>query len=222
VHDTEDSTVDEATDLIRALTGLAWPVFAAWVVWRLLPEIRHVLEKRAFSLRVGNNELTVQQFSDEVVKNTAELQRQIASQTGRGEAGQQPQKVLHRILWVDDSPSNNAYEAGQLQAMGVEVVQKESTEEGLRALQGGRQAFDAVISDMGRNEPAGHDPEAGIKLIERIRATDQTTPVFVYGNAGAMARRDQVADAGGTGITQSPTELFALLGQVGRFPRAVG
>jgi hypothetical protein len=46
--------------------------------------------------------------------------------------------------------------------------------------------------------------------------------VFVYGNAGAMARRDQVADAGGTGITQSPTELFVLLGQVGRFPRVVG
>jgi CheY-like chemotaxis protein len=212
--------VDEATDLIRALTGLAWPVFAAWVVWRLLPEIRHVLEKRAFSLRVGNNELTVQQFSDEVVKTTAELQHQLASQTGRHETGQRPQEVLHRILWVDDKPSNNAYEAGQLQAMGVEVVQRTSTDEGLRALQ--RAPFDAVISDMGRAEPGGYDPEAGIRLIERIRETDRMTPVFVYGNAGAMDRRDQVADAGGTGITQSPTELFALLGQVGRFPRAVG
>ncbi|MGW7422897.1 response regulator [Streptomyces sp. NPDC054813] len=212
----------DATELIRALTGLAWPFFAAWVVGKLLPEIQHIMKKRDFSLKVGNNELTVQQFTDKVVETTAELQQQVAAQAGQGRAGHNPppqQRVLHRILWVDDVPSNNAYEAGQLQAMGVEVVQAESTEEGLRALQGAPRPFDAVISDMGRAEAGGFDPDAGLKLIRKIRETDDATPVFVYGGAGAAARRDQVADAGGTGVTQSPTELFVLLGQVGRFPR---
>ncbi|MFF0161737.1 response regulator [Streptomyces sp. NPDC005263] len=213
--------MNDATQLIRALTGIAWPVLAAWVVWKLFPEIRHILEKRSFSLKVGNNELTVQQFTDKVVETTAELQQQLAAQAGQGQAGQQPQPqgVIHRVLWVDDAPSNNAYEAGQLQAMGVQVVQAESTDEGLRALQGAQQPFDVVISDMGRSEPAGFDPDAGLRLIERIRETGSTTPVFIYGGTGAMARRDQVANAGGNGVTQSPTELFALLGQVGRFPR---
>ncbi|MER5792174.1 response regulator [Streptomyces sp. NPDC001980] len=213
----------DATELIRALTGLAWPVFAAWVVWRLLPEIRHIMEKRGFSLKVGNNELTVQQFTDQVVESTAELQQQITAQAGQSRAGQEqaprPQRVLHRILWVDDTPSNNAYQTGQLQAMGVEVVQAESTNDGLRALQGAQQSFDAVISDMGRPEAGGFDPDAGLKLIRKIRETDAAIPVFIYGGAGAMARQDQVAAAGGTGVTQSPTELFALLGQVGRFPK---
>ncbi|MCT9076933.1 response regulator [Streptomyces fulvoviolaceus] len=213
--------MNDATDLIRALTGLAWPVFAAWVVWRLLPEIRHVLEKRNFSLKVGNNELTVQEFSDKVVETTADFQQQLAARTGQGQTEQQPQpgRVLRRILWVDDVPSNNAYEAGQLQAMGVEVVQAKSTDEGLQALQGAQQPFDAVISDMGRSEGSEYDPDAGVRLIERIRETDASTPVFVYGGAGALTRRDEVAEAGGNGVTQSPTELFALLGQAGRFPK---
>jgi len=215
--------VKDATELIRALTGLAWPVFAAWVVWRLLPEIRHILEKRDFSLKVGNSELTVQQFTDKVVETTAELQQHLAAQAGQSAAEKpprpQPQRVLQRVLWVDDSPSNNAYEAGQLQAMGVEVVQAVSTDEGLRALRRTPRPFDVVISDMGRSEAGGFDPDAGLRLIEKIRESDATTPVLLYGGSGAVARRDQVAEAGGNGVTQSPTELFALLGQVGRFPR---
>jgi CheY-like chemotaxis protein len=215
--------VKDATELIRALTGLAWPVFAAWVVWRLLPEIRHILEKREFSLKVGNSELTVQQFTDKVVETTAELQQHLAAQAGQSGADKppqpQPQRVLQRVLWVDDTPANNAYEAGQLQAMGVEVVQAVSTDEGLRALRRTPRPFDVVISDMGRSEADGFDPDAGLRLIEKIRESDDTTPVLLYGGAGAVARRDQVAEAGGNGVTQSPTELFALLGQVGRFPR---
>ncbi|MFI6244639.1 PleD family two-component system response regulator [Streptomyces sp. NPDC051016] len=206
----------DATELIRALTGLAWPVFAAWVVWKLLPEIRDIVKNRAFSLKVGNNELTVQQFTDQVVETTAELQRQV---TAQAEPAGSAQRVLRRILWVDDAPSNNAYQAAQLQAMGVEVVQAESTDEGLKALRRAQRPFDAVISDMGRAEADGFNPDAGLALIRKIRETDATTPVFVYGGSGAMARRDRVAAAGGNGVTQSPTELFALLGEVGRFPR---
>ncbi|WP_406438709.1 response regulator [Streptomyces sp. NBC_00631] len=213
----------DATELIRALTGLAWPLFAAWVVWKLLPEIRNVVRNRAFSLKVGNNELTVQQFTDQVIETTAELQQQVTAQTDRGRPGQEPspqsQRVVHRILWVDDTPANNAYQTAQLQAMGMEVVQAESTDEGLRALRRAAPPFDVVITDMGRAEADGFDPDAGLKLIRKIRETDAMTPVFVYGGAGAAARRDQVADAGGNGVTQSPAELFVLLGQVGRFPK---
>ncbi|MGW2518050.1 hypothetical protein ACWC09_13730 [Streptomyces sp. NPDC001617] len=43
--------------------------------------------------------------------------------------------------------------------------------------------------------------------------------MFVHGGSGAVARRDQVAAAGGDGVTQSRTEPFTLLGQAGRFPK---
>ncbi|GGX92563.1 response regulator [Streptomyces anandii] len=215
----------DATELIRALTGLAWPVFAAWVVWKLLPDIRDIVRNRAFSLKVGNNELTVQQFTDQVVETTAELQRHIAARAEPPPPGREPEpqsrRVLRRILWVDDTPANNAYQVGQLQAMGVEVVQARSTSEGLGALRRAPHPFDAVISDMGRAEADGFDPDAGLTLIRKMRESGDTTPVFVYyGGANAAARREQVAAAGGDGITHSPTELFALLGQVGRFPKA--
>ncbi|MFE2511391.1 response regulator [Streptomyces naganishii] len=214
----------DAAVLIHALTGLAWPMFAVWVVWKLLPDVRDILRKRAFSLKVGNNELTVQEFTDQIVQTTAELQQHITAQTDRPRPGQEPeprsQRVLRRILWVDDTPANNAYQAGQLQAMGVEVVQARSTDEGLRALRRASQPFDAVISDMGRAEAGGFAPDAGLTLIRKIREAGDKTPVFVYGGSNAAARREQVAAAGGDGTTQSPTELFALLGQVGRFPKS--
>ncbi|MFF5147760.1 response regulator [Streptomyces sp. NPDC013157] len=213
----------DATELIRALTGLAWPLFAAWVVWKLLPEIRGIVRHRAFSIKVGNNELTVQEFTNQVVETTAELQQQLTVRTDQSRLRQEPspppQRVLHRVLWVDDNPSNNAYQTAQLQAIGVEVVQAESTDEGLRALRRASRPFDAVISDMGRAEAGGFDPEAGLTLIRKIRETDATTPVFIYGGSGATARREQVAAARGNGVTQSPSELFDLLGRVGRFPR---
>ncbi|MFJ6000263.1 response regulator [Streptomyces sp. NPDC092370] len=216
----------EASALIEALTGLAWPLFASVVVWRLFPLIKGLVGRGNFTVRVGDAELTVQQFSDQLVETTADIQQRLtAVSAGDGpqeasEPAERPPRLLRRVLWVDDQPANNAYETAQLQALGVEVVHATSTQEGVRALHRARPAFDAVISDMGRSEVAGYNTDAGLDLIREIRTFDDATPVFVYASAKTLARTDEIATAGGNGVAWSPMKLFDLLHGAGEFPGA--
>lgn len=215
----------EASTLIEALTGLAWPLFASVVVWRLFPLIKVLVGRGNFTVRVGDTELTVQQFSDKLVETTADIQQRLTAVSagdGPEEASEQterrPSGLLRRVLWVDDQPANNAYEAAQLQSLGVEVVHATSTQEGVRALHRARPPFDAVISDMGRSEPAGYNTDAGLDLIREVRAFDGTTPVFVYASARTLERADEITAAGGGGVAWSPVKLFDLLRDAGEFP----
>jgi CheY-like chemotaxis protein len=216
----------EASALIEALTGLAWPLFASVVVWRLFPLIKGLVGRGNFTVRVGDTELTVQQFSDKLVETTADIQQRLTAVSagdGPEEAPEPPERrsgLLRRVLWVDDEPANNAYETAQLQALGVEVVHATSTQEGVRALHRARPAFDAVISDMGRSEPAGYNTDAGLDLIREVRAFDDTTPVVVYASAKTLARTGEITAAGGSGVAWSPVKLFDLLRDAGEFPGA--
>ncbi|MFJ8592457.1 response regulator [Streptomyces sp. NPDC093598] len=216
----------EASALIGALTGLAWPLFASVVVWRLFPVIKNIAGRGNFTVRMGDAELTVQQFSDKLVEATADIQQRltaVSASEGQEEPSEQterPPGVLRRVLWVDDQPANNAYETAQLQSLGVEVVHATSTGEGVRALHKARPPFDAVISDMGRSEPAGYNTDAGLDLIREIRSFDDTTPVFVYASTKTLARKEEIATAGGNGVAWSPVKLFDLLHDAGEFPGA--
>lgn len=218
----------DASVLIDALAGLAWPLFATVVLWRLLPEIKNIVRNRAFTIRVGENELTVQQFSEQIVESTADIQEKLTAVGGgpdRREASppaavERSSDLLRRVLWVDDNPANNAYEAAQLQTLGVDVVQVRSTKEGLRALDGARPPFDAVITDLNRSEDSGYKPDAGLELIREIRAKGDTTPTFVYASHKGLARKEEITALGGSGVASSPTALFNLLREAGRFPGA--
>jgi CheY-like chemotaxis protein len=217
----------DATALIDALAGLAWPLFASVVLWRLLPEIKNIFQNRHFTIKVGDNELTVQQFSDGIVETTADIQERLVAVSGSDQGdgardqSEQPQSdVLRRILWVDDNPSGNAYMAAQFEALGLQVVQVVSTTEGIQAMDSAQPPFDAVLSDMGRTETARYNSDAGLDLIHAIRGTGDTTPIFVCSNRRTLARKDEILAAGANGVTRSRAELFAMLREVGRFPGA--
>lgn len=205
-------------EVVNAVAGLAWPLIVALVLWRLMPSIKKIVESRSFTVKVGQTELTVQELSQKFIATTADIQASV----GQGEAADAtPQPQLNRILWVDDRPSNNTYQVAQLQALGVDVEPATSTREGLNALLRAGVSFDAVISDLGRDEPGGFNPDAGLDLIRQVRERGLQTPIFIYGTKRAVARSQEIAAAGGNGVTNSATELFAQLRTVGTFPRPV-
>ena len=71
-------------------------------------------------------------------------------------------------------------------------------------------SFDAIISDMGRPP----DKRAGYTLLEKLRATGDNTPFFIY--AGPRAK-EPVAEAkkrGAQGNTNRPDELFGMVLEV--------
>lgn len=117
----------------------------------------------------------------------------------------EPADSIGRILWVDDHPENNAAEKRFLEQRGIGVYQVTSTEDALTLLR--MYAYGAVVSDMGR----GGRPLAGIDLLKAMRARGDSRPFFLYTVYSSGAQQRLVADAGGQGVAERSSELYAAI-----------
>lgn len=117
----------------------------------------------------------------------------------------------HRILWIDDNPTNNAFVIAKLQEEGIEVTQAVSTAQAMQLLISSELSFNAIISDMGRTEEGEYRHNAGILLIQAIRAVDISLPILVYSSRTSDLMRRTVVAAGGNGVTCDPEKLFSWL-----------
>jgi len=216
-------TFAEVSDL---LTGLAWPLLAAVVLWRLLPNIRSVIASRAFTVKAGGIEISVQQASEQIARQVDDLRTQVSAlKAAPGVEGATVLEAaspiaegvprLRTVLWVDDFPENNAFEVASLEEKGVAVLQERTTAAATREI-AARDDVDALISDMGRTEDGVTHPDAGLELLRALREQGVATPVLIYASAPAVNRtREAALAAGAAGITASATELMEQLGRLG-------
>lgn len=110
------------------------------------------------------------------------------------------------VLWVDDHPENNEHERQALGALGIRFTLSTSTAEALKLL--AAQAFNVIITDLGRSTADENDPDAGIHLLNELRRRRIDIPCVVYAGHRAVEQRDQVLAAGAASSTNRPTELF--------------
>ena len=225
VRETSETLVTQmdVPGLIDALAGLAWPLLAAVVAWRLFPTLKEIARSRAFAIKVGKVELSVQEANEKLRRQIGDLQNKVleiranTDRRPRGEtAGTGALAALpKRLVWVDDNPANNAYEIARLREDGVEVVELTSTAEALTALVSEQLPTRAVISDMVRREAGKYNQEAGLDLIRRLREAGLTVPIFVYCSSRALKRTEgEVMSAGGNGAMASAVELMERLREV--------
>jgi hypothetical protein len=114
-------------------------------------------------------------------------------------------RVLKRVLWVDDHPEGNAYELENLRKL-FSVMTATSTTTGIKALDGGR--IDAVVSDIIRDEGRVRNSAAGATLTKYAIAMDPPLPVFIYASEEAVAEQGQeLADLGALIVTASYVDL---------------
>src|SRR6266545_2597716 len=222
-----------AARIIEALGSLLWPLLLAVVVLRVVPhlpglmaDLREALRTRAFKVKIGGAELSVEEATEQLRRQVTDLQTQMAAQLAErspamaAAAGAAPQAYQDRptILWVDDRPEGNALELAKLRDDGVEVLQAKSTAEAMDVLTL-RRGVQAVVTDLGRVERGEYRPHAGLALMRQLREAGFEQPVLVYTSARGVARdREDAVAAGAATVTASPTELFAAvstrLGQV--------
>jgi CheY-like chemotaxis protein len=226
--------------VIHAGRDLLLVLLAGTLVWFIRKPLSSALAKpgsqvSAFgvTVKVGENEIPVQEASDQLGKLVGDLQVQVSSLL-QGQAGVSAAKgtkdvpavaatdvrrdkhvVLavnpKRLLWVDDVPTNNAYVAEQLRSKGVQIVQAPSTAEGIRAFHD-QGPFGAVITDMARTEGGQYNPAAGVDLAKQLRASDPDLPVVVFATQrGIRAQAQGLAEAGVALATSSPVELLTAL-----------
>ena len=125
-----------------------------------------------------------------------------------------------RVLWVDDVPANNRFEAAALSHLQIDVVQALDTESALARLRAARDdasddAFDLVISDWSRVPSAASGEAEGPRLLRRMRDEGFTTPlVFYHGEfqpTRRARRREEAARGGALGEAVQPDELVQLV-----------
>ena len=212
-----------AARIIEAIGSLLWPLLAV-VLLRVLPhlpgvvaDLRQALRTRAFKVRVGAAELSVEQATEQLRRQVSDLQTLMAAQLAeRGPAGAaaaaaSPWQDRPTVLWVDDRPEGNALAVAKLRDDGVEVLQARSTAEAMDVLTL-RRGVQAVITDLGRDEGGEFRPHAGLALLRQLREDGFELPVLVYTSPRGVARdRGDALAAGAARVTASPTELFAAL-----------
>jgi CheY-like chemotaxis protein len=212
-------------DLVDGIAKLAAVVVVAYALVRLVPAMReHGFTTTMFgvNVKVNGSSEAVEKLSANVGKQIDDLRNQItalsagtAGAPSRSAAAARPRITGdRRVLWVDDHPDNNLFEVGKLRKEEVDVTTVTSTGDAMKALQ--QDHFDVVITDMVRREGLRDVRNAGVRLIEKMRAkgTDQT-PVFVYCSAeDAVGKPAQDAmDAGATAVTASTTTLLQDLAE---------
>ena len=109
------------------------------------------------------------------------------------------------MLWVDDRPSNNAFERRSLEELGISFTISTGTDDAIGKLF--QHDYDAIISDMSRPP----DALAGYKLLEQARKLQPAAPFILY--CGSRTP-EHIADAkrrGAYGQTNRPDELFRLV-----------
>jgi CheY-like chemotaxis protein len=115
------------------------------------------------------------------------------------------------ILWVDDHPENNAVLADSWRRDGAHVEVARSTAEALRLVEG--RPYGLIISDMGRRESGADVPDAGLRLLKKVRTSDPFTPFVLYGNVDAFSEAAKAA--GATMVTGSTFELMEFASGLG-------
>ena len=216
--------MDSLAKFIEAMASLLWPIIVLFVMIRFGPAVRQVLESarsRKFTVKVGGQELTMEEANEQQRTLITDLQAQFArlEQGSPGVAGvaglqaMQPTGTPERsrtVLWVDDNPRNNAYLAQSFRERGIEVDLALSTSEAMERLHSRR--YGAVISDVGREENGKFQPDAGLHLLEEVRRHDPNLPFIFYSSAQrARDLRKRALDLGATRVTSSPTDVSSAI-----------
>ena len=223
-----------AASIIEAIGSLLWPLLVAVVLIRVLPhvpgvvaDLRRARRTRAFRVKVGGAELTVEEATEQLRRQVADLQDHMAAQLAAQAAQGQPlpptpagidlgaapaaEQARPTVLWVDDDPDDNTLELAKLRDDGVEVLLARSTAEAMDVLSL-RRGVDAIVTDLGRAEDGEFRSHAGLALLRQLREAEQVQPVLVYTSARRVELdRQDALDAGASVVTSSPTELFAAL-----------
>jgi len=226
---------------ISAIAAILWPaliLIALLMFRRPLRQVIQSAEQRKWTLKIGGQELGMEELNTQQNAMIADLQKQVGAlsrilaglaldtQVAEQSDSQQllaaesaalgDRPVLerpasaHAVLWVDDHPENNALLIDQLQRNAVRVDLVKGTNEALAYLH--QRRYGAVLSDMGRIENGTNVPDAGLRLLRSVRDYDASIPVLFYTSPfAATAYADDATAQGATTITASPTVLFEYL-----------
>jgi CheY-like chemotaxis protein len=217
--------MEQFSKLAEALSTLLWPIIVIAIIVVFRPAVSSLIESarsRKFTLKIGGQELTMDEAGEQQRALIADLQvqlvelrkriegRQVVAAAASTDQPMAPPPAPSSILWVDDNPKNNSYLIEQLHGLGIKVDIALTTSDGLSTF--GRRRYNLVISDMGRQEEGTFNSDAGLDLLRAIRERDPNVPIAIYCSSNAVRQYGAEAKRlGAACVTSSATELFGFL-----------
>lgn len=216
--------------VVKLLGALAWPAVALIVLWWFRDALRQLFSNisegsfKAFGIE-GSAKLA--KIQEAIV--SADLSKQNPKRAENINLSQSVGKSLRaadyaagllithrdvtkrRLLWVDDTPTNNVLEAKAIEELGFQVDFAISTDDALADI--AKRHYDAIITD--KNRPK--DPEASKTLIRNLRTKGVETPVIVYCADDTPEFEAEMKDTGAYAVTHLASELVRRVAEaVGR------
>jgi CheY-like chemotaxis protein len=219
--------------LLSGIASILWPLIVLFIIWRFWPVLKSVVESRSFTVEILGVKLSVEDATKKLQSQIEDLQNEFLKlKAGRGGGFRTMQLIADdadarapiggghtapqakRILWVDDHPENNVFEAAKLRRDGFIIDQVLSTDEALGEL--GSRPYQLVISDMGRSTEGGKErSDAGLQLLKLMKEQGILVPVVLFTSATAATRyRLRALTSGAKAIISSPLELFEAVQEV--------
>jgi CheY-like chemotaxis protein len=225
-------SADDASKLIESIShlvgALVWPGLVLLLAVRFktqigdaVDDVRTTMLRREFSMKAGPGgiELTAGARVATALLEEEEARtgvgtsdpREVEAAVGSAvsvlatQPSTSPVRLAPRILWVDDRPQNNRLVRRAFEELGFIVREATSTDQGLELLE--RDAFDVVISDMGRPP----DARAGYTLLDELRRRGNTVPFVIYAGSKATEHVEEARQHGAIGTTNRPSELIQLV-----------
>lgn len=216
--------MEELAKLIEAITPVLWLLLVVFVIFKFAPAVKEIIESakwRKFTLKIGGQELTMEELTEQQSKLLLDLQAQFEALRAQVlpkknqiekavETATQTPVPRKAVLWVDDNPKNNGLLVQMLRDKEIAVDIALSTQEATQRFESER--YGAVVSDMGREESGQYRPDAGITFLKKVRERDTQIPFIVYcSTQKAREYREQALRLGATDVTSSPADVSGAL-----------
>lgn len=214
--------------LLLAIAALLWPILVFVIIVGFWPGIAAIIESarsRKFALKIGGQELSMEEASHGQQRLIMDLLMQVAAvekllkipELDHGETTgvtALPLNSSKSVLWVDDNPKNISYLLETLRDLGIAVDEATTTEEGWDLFT--KKSYDFVVSDMRRQEGRNFNQTAGLELLKKVRDPKQSRVpnqafILFTGDRSIKEHAREAKDLRVTGMTSSPTRLLGML-----------
>ena len=206
----------------------AWPIILLGVIVLFRREIRNLMPELAQRLKKASvaggsfefSEVAVNALQDAIESGAEEykdepdqlvsfVKEQVRKLPEVGTVAPSSAVLLsgRSVLWVDDKPMNNVYEASIFKRFGASIVSVRSTEEALAFLN--RDSYDLIISDVHRVENGRSNPNAGYDLLDALDRQRVRAPLVFY--TGSVTRINSHRARAARGAADVPGDLVNLV-----------
>jgi CheY-like chemotaxis protein len=233
-----------AKDLLPGIATLLWPIIVLLVLFLFRPAVEAIIESaksRKFTLKIGGQELSMEEANEAQQKIITDLQTQVAEiQKQLHPAAPQPKSFQGAERSLDapaPSPGPAAASAPMTAAVRGAIktllwvddhpennkyyfgqlsemgIEVDAARSTADALARiANKKYDCILSDMGRQENGLFNSSAGLDLLRAVRARDTSIPLIFFTSQKAIAESGQEAmRLGATALKSSQTRLLGLL-----------